>query len=50
MIHRNFILSLNSRRIMCAAMPRRETALPSAERRETPGPMDPNPAVRRHNP
>ena len=40
-VHRNFILPLNSRRIMCAVMSRRETAIPRAERRETPGPMDP---------
>jgi hypothetical protein len=37
-IHRNFILTLNSRRIMCAVMSRREAAYPSAG---MAGPMDP---------
>ncbi len=42
MIHRNFILSPNSRRILCAAMSRREAVFPSAG---MAGPMDHEPAV-----
>lgn len=41
-VHRNFILPQNSRRIMCAVMSRREAAFPSAG---MAGPMDLKPAV-----
>lgn len=39
-VHRNFILITNSRGIIRTVISRREAAWPSAERRETPGPMD----------
>ncbi len=42
MIHGNSILSLNSRRIMCAVMSRREAAFPSAG---AAGPMDTQPVA-----
>jgi len=41
-IHRNFILSPNSRDMICPVISRREAAYPSAG---MAGPMDPKPAV-----
>lgn len=47
MIHRNFIPTLNSRRILCAVMSRREAAFPSVG---LAGPMDPQPVATTANP